>query len=210
MGRRGRAAAAAALCLLLAAPASAYNLVRFGVYDADVSPGDGWTLMTPLDFSAHFLEAEHEGGVTAIDASPDGLKLLIGTASGTIGVLDVPTLKHATIVRSHTDIIYGLAMDPHNREFVTASCDGSIRVWELDGNQSQLVEFELPAGCARAVAYHPTEYAIACGFDDMDIICELTDDELREDIGIEKKGHRRKMLKAMQIYAQKNEGTRHH
>ena len=24
----------------------------------------------------------------------------------------------------------------------------------------------MPAGCSRAVAYHPTEYAIACGFDD--------------------------------------------
>jgi len=120
----------------------------------------------PLDFSAHFLETEHEGSVTAIDASPDGLKLLIGTASGTIGMLDVPTLKHATIVRSHTDIIYGLALDPHNREFVTASCDGSIRVWELDGTQAQLVEFELPEGCSRCVAYHPTEYVIAAGFDD--------------------------------------------
>ena len=69
-------------------------------------------------------------------------------------------------MRSHTDIIYGLAMDPHNREFATASCDGSIRVWELDGAQQQLVEFELPSGCARCIAYHPTEYAVACGFDD--------------------------------------------
>ena len=47
-----------------------------------------------------------------------------------------------------------------------ASCDGSIRIWELDGSQQQLVEFELPSGCARCIAYHPTEYAIACGFDD--------------------------------------------
>lgn len=81
-------------------------------------------------------------------------------------MLDVPTLKHATVVRSHTDIIYGLAVDPHNREFVTAGCDGSLRVWELDGTQAQLVEFELPEGCSRCVAYHPTEYAIAAGFDD--------------------------------------------
>ena len=57
----------------------------------------------PLDFASHFLEAALiEGPVTAVHESPDGLKLLIGTASGTIGVLDVPTLKHATIVRSHT------------------------------------------------------------------------------------------------------------
>ena len=51
-------------------------------------------------------------------------------------------------------------------EFATASNDGSIRVWELDGNQAQLVEFEMPDGCSRAVAYHPSEYAVACGFDD--------------------------------------------
>ena len=53
-------------------------------------------------------------------------------------MLDVPTLKHATVVRSHTDIIYGLAIDPHNREFVTVTAlnDGSIRVWELDGYQA--------------------------------------------------------------------------
>ena len=36
----------------------------------------------------------------------------------------------------------------------------------MDGAQQQLVEFELPSGCARCIAYHPTEYAIACGFDD--------------------------------------------
>ena len=142
------------------------NAVHLSAGFAVTGGADRKLRVWPLDFSAHFLEAEHEGAVTAIHASPDGLKLLIGTASGTIGMLDVPTVKHATVVRSHTDIIYGLAIDPHNREFVTASCDGTIRVWELDNNQAQLVEFELPSGCARAVAYHPTEYAIACGFDD--------------------------------------------
>ena len=99
-------------------------------------------------------------------ASPDGLKLLVGTATGTVGVLDVPSQKHVTLLRSHADIIYGLAADPHNREFATASCDGSVRVWELDGVQQQLVELEVEKGCCRAIAYHPAEYAIACGFDD--------------------------------------------
>ena len=40
-----------------------------------------------------------------------------------------------------------------------------VRVWEMDGAVSQLVEFEVAAGCARCVAYHPTEYALAVGFD---------------------------------------------
>lgn len=92
--------------------------------------------------------------------------MLVGTATGTVGVLDVPSQKHVTLLRSHADIIYGLAADPHNREFATASCDGSVRVWELDGVQQQLVELEVEKGCCRAIAYHPAEYAIACGFDD--------------------------------------------
>ena len=51
----------------------------------------------PLDFTSHFLEADHDGGVTALSSSPDGLKLLIGTASGSIGVLDVPSVRHVTL-----------------------------------------------------------------------------------------------------------------
>jgi len=85
----------------------------------------------PLDFASHVLEAEHEGPVTSVDASLDGLKLLVGTATGTIGVLDVPTQKHVTLVRSHTDIVYGLALDPHNEEYATASCDGTVRIWAM-------------------------------------------------------------------------------
>ena len=85
----------------------------------------------PLDFASHVLEAEHEGPVTSVDASLDGLKLLVGTATGTIGVLDVPTQKHVTLVRSHTDIVYGLAVDPHNEEYATASCDGTVRIWAM-------------------------------------------------------------------------------
>ena len=57
-------------------------------------------------------------------------------------------------------------MDPHNREFATASCDNTIRVWQLDGACEAVVEFEVGEHCARCVAYHPTEYALACGFDD--------------------------------------------
>eukprot|EP00967_Tisochrysis_lutea_P059733 scaffold76160_cov30-Tisochrysis_lutea.AAC.5 len=51
--------------------------------------------------------ADQKLRVTSVSTSPDGLKLLIGTSSGSIGVLDVPSQRHATLGRSHTDIIYG-------------------------------------------------------------------------------------------------------
>jgi WD40 repeat protein len=43
----------------------------------------------PLDFGDFLLEARHEGVVTSINASKDFSKLLVGTTSGTLGVLDV-------------------------------------------------------------------------------------------------------------------------
>ena len=42
---------------------------------------DGYLRLWPLDFKHVYLEAEHEGPVTAIDISPDGLKLLAGTCT---------------------------------------------------------------------------------------------------------------------------------
>ena len=42
----------------------------------------------PLDFSEFFMEAQHEGTVSAVDISTDGLKVLCGTLYGSIGILD--------------------------------------------------------------------------------------------------------------------------
>ena len=42
---------------------------------------DGFLRLWPLDFAHVYLEAEHEGPVTAVDFSADGLKILAGTAS---------------------------------------------------------------------------------------------------------------------------------
>lgn len=41
---------------------------------------DGYLRLWPLDFAHVYLEAEHEGPVTAVDFSSDGLKILAGTA----------------------------------------------------------------------------------------------------------------------------------
>ena len=43
----------------------------------------------PLDFSDFLLESQHEAAVTSVCLSGDGRKLSVGTAAGTLGVLDV-------------------------------------------------------------------------------------------------------------------------
>lgn len=42
---------------------------------------DGFLRLWPLDFAHVYLEAEHEGPVTAVNFSSDGLKILAGTAT---------------------------------------------------------------------------------------------------------------------------------
>ena len=54
-----------------------------GLHEAFCVTGseDGVLRLWPLDFSSSFLEAEHEGSVTAVNVSEDGLKVLAGTSA---------------------------------------------------------------------------------------------------------------------------------
>ena len=51
--------------------------------------GDSRLRIWPLDFSDFLLEAQHEAAVTSVGLSEDGRKVCVGTAAGTLGLLDV-------------------------------------------------------------------------------------------------------------------------
>lgn len=57
------------------------------------------------------MEAQHEGTVSAVDISPDGLKVVCGTMYGSIGILDKSNQSYKTLIRAHTNNI--LALDFH-------------------------------------------------------------------------------------------------
>ena len=125
---------------------------------------DRYLRMWPVDFSDYFLEAEHETPVTAVGVTPDGLAIAALTAGGSVGVLDVPSHRYRTLLRSHTDSVFDVAMDPNRNEVTTVSADGSIRVWALDAME-QLYQFDAPDELASCVAYHPSQHCIGVGFD---------------------------------------------
>lgn len=60
----------------------------------------------------HGVQAEHEGGVTAVGVSPDGLRVAIGTEAGVLGVLDIPSHHYETLLRSHCGAVNCVAADP--------------------------------------------------------------------------------------------------
>ena len=131
---------------------------------------DNYLRVWPLDFSDYFLEAEHEGPVMSVAISSDGLKLAIGTSSGTLGTLDVASQKYKTLLRSHVGSIHSCAIDPNpgRNEFITVSSDGTIRVWSME-NFEQLFEFDAPADNSKCLAYQPSSdpsvRRFACGFE---------------------------------------------
>ncbi|XP_043935318.1 WD repeat-containing protein 90 [Protopterus annectens] len=124
---------------------------------------DGCLRLWPLDFSAVFLEAEHEGPVSLVNISPDGLKVLAATFTGNIGYLDIASRDYTTLMRSHTDTVLGFSVDQFRRHLATVSQDGTIRIWALDSLQ-QLYDFVASDEIPCAVAFHPSQQIFACGF----------------------------------------------
>ncbi|XP_074646351.1 WD repeat-containing protein 90-like [Tubulanus polymorphus] len=124
---------------------------------------DGFLRLWSLDFSHVYLEAEHEGPVTAVAITDDGLKILAGTITGNLGVLDVATRQYTTLMRSHMDRIHAASVDTLRRNIVTVSADHTIRVWDIDTLQ-QLYDFSAPQECPCAVICHPSKQVFACGF----------------------------------------------
>lgn len=62
-------------------------------------------------------------------SSKDGLKLAVGTAAGSISVLDVMTHGYTTALRSHRGGVTAAAIDPSEErdDFATVSEDCTIR-----------------------------------------------------------------------------------
>ncbi|CAM9761154.1 unnamed protein product, partial [Ectocarpus sp. 12 AP-2014] len=114
--------------------------------------------MWPLDFSDFLMEAAHESPVVSVCSSKDGLKLAVGTAAGSISVLDVMTHGYTTALRSHRGGVTAAAIDPSEErdDFATVSEDCTIRVWDLVSGV-QRYQFSSPTDRPTCVAYAPKQ-----------------------------------------------------
>lgn len=93
---------------------------------------DQFLRVWPLDFSEFFMEAKHEGTVCCVDISMDGLRVIAGTLSGSIGVLDKANQRYRTLVRAHTSEILYMGFHVPRRNLITVSMDGTIRLWDTE------------------------------------------------------------------------------
>ncbi|XP_058477467.1 WD repeat-containing protein 90 isoform X2 [Solea solea] len=142
-------------------PGIAINSISVSSSFCATGSEDGFLRLWPLDFSAVFLEAEHEGPVSLVSVSSDSLQVLATTSTGNLGFLDVSSRGYNTLMRSHTDTVLGFSVDGIRRHLTTASSDGTVRIWDMD-SLHQLYDF-VPEDCPCSVAFHPSEQVFSCG-----------------------------------------------
>ncbi|XP_039740696.1 WD repeat-containing protein 90 isoform X1 [Pteropus medius] len=128
-----------------------------------VGSEDGYLRLWPLDFSSVLLEAEHEGPISSVCLSPDGLHVLSTTSLGYLGFLDIPSQEYSVLMRSHTALVLALAIECSRGQLATVSQDHTVRIWDLATLQ-QLYDFTSPEEAPCAVAFHPTQPTFFCGF----------------------------------------------
>lgn len=131
----------------------------------------------PLDFTDFFLEARHDGPVTALDISEDGCNIAVSSNDGTLGVMNVVTQKYRTVLRSHTgkisDLVLSGPADPDSSLHVdhvdychelaaTVSLDGNIRVWSTV-TMEEMYEFSTKDDTPTCVCFL-SDTSVICGF----------------------------------------------
>uniref|UniRef100_A0A8C8S311 WD repeat-containing protein 90 n=1 Tax=Pelusios castaneus TaxID=367368 RepID=A0A8C8S311_9SAUR len=144
-------------------PGIAINSISVSSTFCATASEDGYLRLWPLDFSAVFLEAEHEGPVSAVSISPDSLKVLCTTSTGNLGYLDIQSRGYSTLMRSHTDSILAFSVEGLRKQMATVSQDNTIRIWDLV-SMHQLYDFTASDEMPCAVAFHPAQQIFACGF----------------------------------------------
>ena len=71
-------------CLSVSGPGIAINCMNVNEAFCVTGSDDGFLRLWPLTFREVYLEAEHEGPVTAVDISADGSRILAGTTTVSI------------------------------------------------------------------------------------------------------------------------------
>lgn len=77
------------------------------------------------------LPAEHEGPISSVCVSPDGLRVLSTTSSGHLGFLDILSREYSVLVRSHAAPVLALATESSRGQLATVSQDHTVRIWDL-------------------------------------------------------------------------------
>ncbi|TBU54424.1 WD40-repeat-containing domain protein [Dichomitus squalens] len=89
-----------------------------------------WDTKTFQQF--HLCDGRHEGPILFIHLSPDGRWLASGGEDYHCCIWDVASGTLHKVLRGHTQLLSGAAFDPVSTRLATASCDHTVRIWDVE------------------------------------------------------------------------------
>ncbi len=122
-----------------------------------VIPGEGAAIVgNPLPTSF-----QHDRGITTLDFTPDGNRLISGSFDTTIKCWDLVNRELLYTLVDHPSWIKSLKINPNGQLFASASRDG-IRFWNLEtGEGVGFISSE--SDWAQAIAWYPNGLTLATG-----------------------------------------------
>jgi len=102
-----------------------------GVAGATLTIWDGWTGQTLQTLAL----TGHTGQITSVAFSPDGARLVTGSADRRAIVWDIATGQPLIALAGHLGSILSVAFSPDGGRVATASDDGTARVWNVGLSQ---------------------------------------------------------------------------
>lgn len=124
----------------------------------------------------------HEGGVTSVFYSPDGLRVVSGSKDNTVRIWDAMNFKVLGLLVGHTEEVVGVSYSPDGLRVVSGSEDGTIRIWDAVNFK---VMKESPRLCSvTTVSYSPDGSRVISGsaYGDSDI--RIFDAVSLEELGV--------------------------
>ena len=110
----------------------------------------------------------HDGGVTFVTFSPDGLTIASGSDDNTIRLWDRASGKELTVLSGHRDKVTSVTFSPDGRTIASGSDDRTIRLWDRASGK-ELAELSGHQGKVTSVTFSPDGLTIASGSDDRTI-----------------------------------------
>jgi eukaryotic-like serine/threonine-protein kinase len=110
----------------------------------------------------------HTGPVLAVAYSPEGQRIVTGSADHTAKVWDAASGKELLPLQAHSEPVKSVAFSPDGRRILTGSWDGTARVWDAtDGSNSLILKgHEAAVFCA---AFSPDGERVVTGSQDQTV-----------------------------------------
>lgn len=119
------------------------------------------------------LLSGHDGRVTALVFSPDGLLLASGGADGTIVIWEVATGRKRTVLKRQTDPVESVAFSPDSKSLISGSRTSLIILWDLIKGEPVEFLFGHTNGVLNLVFSRGSQELVSNGFEGGFIVWNL-------------------------------------